>query len=123
MLSIYPATEEKTLTETSNPKDFPYAPTGWSQQAALDVAAGEGIAAETDHWEAVNALQEFYARHDGPAINTRELHDALEEHFHARGGMKYLYRLFPGGPVTQGCMLAGLQSPAGSADPGFGSVQ
>ena len=118
-----PATEEQTLTETSNPKDFPHAPAGWSVPVARDVAAGEGITAEADHWKAVRALQEFYARHDGPSINTRELHDALEERFHAHGGMKFLYRLFPGGPVSQGCRLAGLEPPAGSADAGFGSVQ
>lgn len=112
------------MSETSKPEDFPHALPGWSQQGAAQVAATEGITAGADHWEAVRALQEFYARHDdGPAIHIRELHDALEEHFHSRGGMKFLYQLFPGGPVSQGCRLAGLQPPAGSSDPGFGSVQ
>jgi tRNA 2-thiouridine synthesizing protein E len=112
------------LSERNNPEDFPHAPPGWSQQAATDVATGEGISAGADHWDAVRALQEFYSRHDGGrTINIRELHDALEERFHARGGMKFLYLLFPGGPVSQGCRLAGLEAPAGSADRGFGSVQ
>lgn len=118
-----PATEEQILTETSKPEDFPHAPADWSQQSAAEVAASEGITVSADHWAAVRALQEFYARHDGPTINTRELHDALDERFHGHGGMKFLYRLFPGGPVSQGCRLAGLEPPAGSADPGFGSVQ
>ena len=112
------------MSETNNPEGFPDAPPGWSQQSAAEVAAGEGITMGADHWEAVRALQQFYARHDGkPSINIRELHDALDEHFHARGGMKFLYELFPGGPVSQGCRLAGLEPPAGSSDPGFGSVQ
>ena len=112
------------MSETSNKENFPHALPGWSQQAAAESAAGEGISVGPDHWEAVRALQEFYARHDdGTTINIRELHDALDEHFHARGGMKFLYRLFPGGPVSQGCRLAGLEAPPGSTDPGFGSVQ
>lgn len=111
------------MTDTNRSEGFPHAPSGWSQQSATELAASEGITAGADHWEAVRALQEFYGRHDEPTINTRELHDALEEHFHAQGGMKFLYKLFPGGPVSQGCRLAGLEPPAGSTDPGFGSVQ
>jgi tRNA 2-thiouridine synthesizing protein E len=116
--------EEQTLSETYNQEGFPHAPQGWSQQSAAKVAAGEGISVGADHWEVVRALQEFFARHeDVPGIQVRELHDALDEHFHARGGIKFLYKLLPGGPVSQGCRLAGLEPPAGSADPGFGSVQ
>ena len=111
------------MTETDSNAGFPHAPSDWSRQAAARLAADEGITPNEDHWDAVRALQEFYARHDEPTINTRELHDALEERFHAQGGMKFLYQLFPGGPVAQGCRLAGLEPPAGSADPGFGSVQ
>jgi tRNA 2-thiouridine synthesizing protein E len=52
----------------------------------------------------------------------RELHDALDENFHGKGGLKYLYQLFPGGPVAQGCRIAGLKAPAGATDKSFGSV-
>ena len=104
--------------------DFPHAPAGWTRQTANETASADGLQVEEAHWEAVRALQEFFDRHgDEPSINSRELHDALEEHFHARGGMKYLYSLFPGGPVTQGCRLAGLEAPGGGTDTGFGSVQ
>ena len=103
---------------------FPNAPSDWSLELAGTTAADVGLALTDSHWEVVRALQEYYARHtDGSAINVRELHDALDETFHARGGMKYLYQLFPGGPLAQGCQLAGLVPPAGSVDAGFGSVQ
>ena len=102
---------------------FPHAPTGWTKGEASRAAATEGVEPDAGHWGVIQALQEYYARHDDPRINTRELHDALEERFHVEGGMKYLYRLFPGGPVSQGCRIAGLEPPAGSADKGFGSVQ
>ena len=66
-------------------------------------------------------LQGYFAAHERP--NVRELHDALDESFHARGGLRYLYTLFPGGPVAQGCRFAGLKAPSGAADKSFGSVQ
>jgi len=103
--------------------DFPNAPAGWTQEQATSQATADGLSAGSEHWDMVRALQEFYSKHDDPRINSRELHDALEERFHSQGGMKYLYDLFPGGPVTQGCRLAGLEPPGGSTDTGFGSVQ
>ena len=104
-------------------QDFPNAPAGWTQEEATSQATEDGLSASSGHWDMVRALQEFYSRNEEPRINSRELHDALEERFHSQGGMKYLYDLFPGGPVTQGCRLAGLEPPAGSSDKGFGSVQ
>jgi len=108
--------------ETQPNSFFPYAPAGWSQAGAEEIAHSEGLSMTAEHWELVSALQEFYARHDDPTINIRELHDALDEHFHHEGGLKHLYELLPKGPVTQGCRLAGLQPPAGAQDKGFGSV-
>ncbi len=101
---------------------FPYAPDGWSPEEALEVAREEGLDLSDDHWEELNALQEYYSRREAMRISVRELCDALDEHFHDKGGIKYLYGLFPGGPVAQGCRLAGLEVPPGAIDRGFGSV-
>lgn len=102
---------------------FPFAPGGWQQSDAERLARSNGIELGPDHLETLRALQEYFARHDSPDLNMRELHDALDERFHSRGGIRYLYKLFPGGPVAQGCELAGLDVPAGAADKSFGSVQ
>ena len=117
-----------TMNEVMHPnleaeKDptFPNAPEGWTKADAARQAQEEGIALEQDHWEAIRALQAYFSKHDTPHV--RELHDALDEKFHGAGGIKYLYKILPGGPVAQGCRLAGLEAPAGSADRSFGSVQ
>lgn len=102
--------------------DFPHAPVDWTRASAEELAHEEHMDLTEEHWQVVCALQEFYARHDGPTINVRELHDALDEHFHPEGGLKYLYKLFPKGPVAQGCRLAGLEPPPGANDKGFGSA-
>jgi len=101
---------------------FPHAPEGWTKAQALAIARAEGLTLEESHWTALRALQEYFARHDPTTINLRELHDALDEKFHREGGIRRLYLLFPGGPVAQGCRLAGLKAPAGASDRGFGSV-
>jgi len=102
--------------------DFRFAPLDWTPEKARATAAQEGLAPGDEHWELVRSLQEFFARHPGAGVNLRELQDALEEKFHHKGGMKFLYTLFPGGPIVQGCRLAGLRPPAGAIDRGFGSV-
>lgn len=113
-----------TIREGDVSKDprFPHAPDDWSAAQAEETARKEGLALGEDHWEAVRALQEYFARREEIDRNLRELHDALDEKFHLKGGIRYLYTLFPGGPVAQGCRLAGLTPPAGSVDKGFGSV-
>jgi len=113
-----------TGAESGADKDprFPHAPEGWTPTAALKAARTEGLELGEDHWEALRALQEYFARHEATAVNLRELHDAFDEKFHRQGGIKHLYRLFPGGPVAQGCRIAGLKAPAGAIDKSFGSV-
>lgn len=102
--------------------EFRFAPLDWTPEKAHAIAAQEGLAPGADHWALVSGLQEYYARNGEASVILRELQDALEEKFHHKGGMKYLYTLFPGGPIVQGCRLAGLRPPAGAIDRGFGSV-
>ena len=102
--------------------DFPHAPEGWSRAGAEQMAKDDGLQLTGDHWHVVDALQEYCHRHECGKFSTRELHDALDEKFHAKGGYKYLFGLFPKGPIAQGCRLAGLEPPRGAVDKGFGSV-
>jgi tRNA 2-thiouridine synthesizing protein E len=102
---------------------FPYAPAAWSESEAREMALQEGLELNEDHLAELRALQEYCARHEcSNKYSVRELHDALDEKFHDKGGYKFLYKLFPGGPIAQGCRLAGLEPPAGAVDLGFGSV-
>jgi len=101
---------------------FRHAPAEWTPAVAQEVARTENLVLSDDHWEVVRGLQEFYARHEEAPVALTELHDALEEKFHHKGGIRYLYTLLPGGPIAQGCRLAGLSAPGGATDRGFGSV-
>lgn len=113
----------RLIQQTEIDPEFPYAPLDWSCDEALAIAQAEGIKPTQSHWEAVRALQRYYAQHaDEATINLRGLHDALDEHFHHQGGLRYLYTLFPGGPIAQVCRMAGLKAPAIASDPSFGSV-
>ncbi|HQR71482.1 MAG TPA: TusE/DsrC/DsvC family sulfur relay protein [Burkholderiaceae bacterium] len=102
--------------------EFPHAPADWTRAATVELAKAEGLVLVDDHWQVVRGLQEFYDRHSEAPISLRELHDALEEKFHHKGGLRFLYTLLPGGPIAQGCRLAGLKPPAGAVDRSFGSV-
>lgn len=99
---------------------FPNAPADWDIKTAKETASVDGVNLTDDHWELIRALQEYYQKVEFP--NLRQIKDALDEKFHAQGGMKYLYQILPGGPVAEGCRLAGLPVPAGVVDKSFGSV-
>jgi sulfur relay protein, TusE/DsrC/DsvC family len=113
----------KLTRERSVDPAFPQAPDDWDRKQAEQIAREEGLEMTEEHWEAVRALQTYYAQHEDAAkINPRDLHDALDEHFHPQGGIKHLYLLFPGGPIAQGCRIAGLKAPFMASDRSFGSV-
>jgi tRNA 2-thiouridine synthesizing protein E len=114
-------TMQEVMRPMARDPRFPRGPAGWSPGEAERLARDEGLAVTDEHWEAVRALQEYFERNEN--VRVRELHDALDERFHARGGIRHLYELFPGGPIAQGCRLAGLTPPTGAEDRSFGSVQ
>lgn len=101
-------------------ESFPNAPANWDIRAAEKIANNDGLNLNDDHWDLIRALQEYYRKVEFPKL--RQIKDALEEKFHSRGGMKYLYQIIPGGPVAEGCRLAGLNVPAGAVDKSFGST-
>ena len=94
----------------------------WSKEAAQALSEKEGIELTQDHWRVINYLQEYYLHHGWPqSIHT--LTQKLDAAFADHGGVRYLYQLFPAGPLAQGCRLAGLPVPHNAENDSFGSVQ
>jgi TusE/DsrC/DsvC family sulfur relay protein len=100
--------------------NFRDAPDGWTPASARAMAGRVGLNLSEDHWEVIRVLQGCYKDEVAPRI--RLLHDALEARFAKKGGMKYLYGILPGGPIAEGCALAGLKPPPGAKDYSYGSV-
>ena len=117
------AMDELTASDMLVPyRDDPMADLeSWSPKRAATIAAGLGIRLTDEHWELIFALREHY-RAFGP-VRARELTTFLEDIAPHGGGRRALYELFPGGPVLQGFLIAGLPKPPGVADLSFGSVQ
>ncbi len=93
----------------------------WTEERARTRAQAEGLELDEERMDVLCFLRDLYAD-CGPAPNARSLMKSLAEAYKDQGGLRYLYRLFPGGPVTQGCRLAGLPVPPGSVDPSFGTA-
>jgi TusE/DsrC/DsvC family sulfur relay protein len=106
--------------EVQSDPNFRDAPEDWTPARARALAGRIGLKLSEDHWEVIRVLQGCYKDEAAPRI--RLLHDALEARFAKKGGMKYLYGILPGGPIAQGCALAGLKLPPGAKDDSYGSV-
>lgn len=93
----------------------------WSPRLAARLAAEAGLELEEDHWVVIFHLRERF-RELGPDWSARQVTRELERSFAAAGGRRFLYGLFPRGPLAQACRLAGLPLPQGTLSASFGSV-
>lgn len=93
----------------------------WDRDVAIEQARLMNLQLTDAHWNVISFIRTYFAD-AGEIRHARELSDVLDERFATEGGAKYLFRLFPGGPVTQGCKLAGVQVPKDASDGSFGYV-
>jgi tRNA 2-thiouridine synthesizing protein E len=91
----------------------------WERQQAEDLAKSMNISLTNEHWKVIGFIRTYFAN-AGELRHARILSEVLAERFADEGGAKYLFQLFPGGPVSQGCQLAGVQVPKDAADGSFG---
>lgn len=105
--------------EANDPHGNLYSLSAWNAEIALTMAADMDLWLTPEHWEVIDFLRDYF-RDYGAAKNARELLNALNEKFAARGGRRYLYQLFPQGPVNQASRIAGLPLPACAQDPSSG---
>ena len=94
----------------------------WNEQIAAAKAAELEIELTDAHWEVLNFLRKHYIE-SGLERRAHKLTHMLVGEFKNKGGNKYLYTLFPDGPITQGSYIAGIPAPADAIDTSFGSVQ
>ena len=119
MLDINKMIDDSNLNG-HDPEGHMYDLKPWSRAIAQTQARVEGLGdlSETQ-WRVIGALRGLY-RNNGRAGSARQLVRALERDFAIEGGRRYLYDMFPDGPVTQGSRLAGVPAPPYSSDSSFG---
>ena len=94
----------------------------WSEDQARKAATEEGVELTEAHFRVIHLLRDYYLK-NGLTGSGRELEDMLDNEFSSEGGRKYLHKLFPDGPVTQGMRFSGLPVPAHSEDECFGTAR
>ena len=119
MLDINNAINNEAL-QRQDPEGNMYDLEHWSPLLVKQMAREEGIEELTEaHWHVIYTLRNLY-RDNGRATSAREVMHVLEQDFVDEGGRRFLYELFPKGPVSQGSRLAGVPAPPYSSDPSFG---
>lgn len=93
----------------------------WSRERSEAIAEEEGVEMSEEHWEVITYLRRYYLE-NGLADTARELAEELDKAFAEQGGQRYLRRLFPEGPVSQGSRIACLPVPPYNEDASFGTA-
>jgi tRNA 2-thiouridine synthesizing protein E len=93
----------------------------WDRKVATQLAKQENIELTDEHWDVVSFLRKHFEEF-GAIEHARDISAIFDQRYEKKGGLKFLYRLFPKGPVTQGCQIAGIPLPKDSKDPHFGNV-
>lgn len=119
MIDVLTDEQKAELVLGINDKDADYE--DWTEETARSIAQMESIVLTEAHWSVIRFLRDHYAQY-GTSRHARMLTSALEEKFQIQGGLKYLYTLFPDGPVSQGARIAGVPVPMDSSNASFGSV-
>lgn len=114
------AQDAETSSRHAEIRGFELSGQSWDRKKSTDLAQNEGIRLTDEHWAVILYLRSHYIEQGLPEY-ARTLAKTLKQQFSTQGGNKYLYRLFPGGPVTQGSRLANLRTPANVTDVSFGS--
>jgi tRNA 2-thiouridine synthesizing protein E len=95
---------------------------GLGETQVREMAGKEGIALTNEHLGVIECLRDYFLEF-GEAKKGRDIEEMLDEIFAGHGGRKYLWHLFPHGPVTQGMRIAGLPVPPHTEDAGFGTAR
>lgn len=95
----------------------------WSHDIARKLAEESGLELSAAHFEVLDYLRDYVINQGGSREDAQKILLALEHQFADKGGNRWLYTLFPGGPVHQGMKLAGLPEAPHAIDPAYGTAR
>lgn len=82
----------------------------WTHEVAVQLAASDQITLSADHWSLIEVVQKIYDE-TGDTPPMRLLIKLLREQLDPSIDSRYLYRLYPDGPVRLASKHAGLPKP------------
>jgi len=85
--------------------------TAWRPGVAEVLAARDNVTLTADHWVVFEIFRQYFREFEIEPPMRALVSRVREELGEEKGSSRYLYRLFPDGPGTQGCRYAGLPRP------------
>lgn len=82
----------------------------WTEAVANALAQRDAVLLDDGHWWLIRFVREYHLRYDNPPL-MRTLVAELKAAGRSGDGSRYLYRLFPDGPVRLACKYGGLPKP------------
>ena len=83
----------------------------WNEAVALFLANEHRIKLTAAHWEIIFFIRQYYNDYQH-LPNTRVFTKAIAKKLGVdKGNSRYLYKLFPQGPLKYACKIAGLSKP------------
>ncbi len=83
----------------------------WNERVAVALAARDGLELTADQWWLVRFVRQHWERYGTAPIMRMIVHALRREFGDEFGSSRYLYRVFPDGPVRLACRYAGLPRP------------
>jgi TusE/DsrC/DsvC family sulfur relay protein len=84
---------------------------GWTPAVASTLAAADGIELQAEHWAVIRLLQAWYDRYEVEPTMRALVRQVAEQLGSDKGNSRFLYGLFPDGPILQATRYAGLPRP------------
>ncbi|MGA2670534.1 MAG: TusE/DsrC/DsvC family sulfur relay protein [Dehalococcoidia bacterium] len=82
-------------------------PEKWTEEVAIAISIRQNLdKLNKDHWKVINHIRNYYLEYNVPPTVRRITKETGFD-------IKYIYELFPLGPIKGACAIAGLPQPTG----------
>lgn len=86
-------------------------PGDWSEAVGRELAAADGIELGSDHWWLIRFVRDYHERYGMPPLMRIVVAELAAQRGPDTASSRFLYRLFPDGPIRLACKYAGLPEP------------